>query len=152
LTEAISHGYAKHIVPLAMESDMVRNALLAASASQMKGAQGAMRFKSLAYRSAAIQGLQKTSKELQSDPKSALFTLATILGLLVDDMINENKDFPALVRLADSCTALNPFSNDQSNNPLHLFLLDQIQMYVTDALHKVDILVHCRTNVVHKKD
>jgi len=114
---------------------MVRNALLAASASQMKGAQGAMRFKSLVYRSAAIQGLQKTSKELQTDPKSTLFTLATILALLIDDMINENKDFPALVRLADSCTAMNPFSNDQSHNPLRLFLQDQIQMYVITALH-----------------
>ncbi|KAE9370972.1 hypothetical protein N431DRAFT_485060 [Stipitochalara longipes BDJ] len=126
VTETASHGYAKHIIPLAMESDMVRNALLAASASQ-KGAQSAMRFKSLVYRSAAIRGLQQTSKELQKLP-TALFTLATILGLLIDDMINENKDFPALVKLADSCIALNPFSDDQSHAPLLQFILDQIQM------------------------
>jgi Fungal specific transcription factor domain len=128
VTERISHGYAKHIVPLAIENDMVRNALLAASASQI-GAHRKMRFQSLAYRSAAIRGLQQISKELQMHPESALFTLATILGLLIDDIINENKDFPALVKLADSCLAMSPFGNDQSQAPLRQFILNQIQMY-----------------------
>jgi hypothetical protein len=145
VTDAAGHGYAKHIVPLALESEMVRNALLAASASQMKGTQAAMAVKSLGYRSAAIRGLQQASKELQIDTKSALLTLATILGLLIDDVMSQNKDFLALVGLADSWTSLNPPTNDRSHIPLRQFLLDQIQMYAIAVLSRNDILEVCNS-------
>lgn len=128
---------------------MVRNALLAASASQMKGTQAAMAVKSLGYRSAAIRGLQQASKELQIDTKSALLTLATILGLLIDDVMSQNKDFLALVRLADSWTSLNPPTNDRSHIPLRQFLLDQIQMYAIAVLSRNDILEVCIANLFY---
>jgi hypothetical protein len=118
------------MLPLAIESEMVRNALLAASASQMKGIQATMILKSLGYRAAAIRGLQQASKELPADTEFAPLILATILGLLIDDMINENEDFSPLVKMAHSWTKLNPSSNNGSHNPLRRFLLGQIQMYV----------------------
>ena len=61
-------------------------------------------------------------------------------------MINENKDFPALVRLADSWTTLNPFSNDRLHLPLRQFLLDQIQMYVIAVLSQNDTIMYGKAN------
>ncbi|KAH8820698.1 hypothetical protein F5884DRAFT_745045 [Xylogone sp. PMI_703] len=127
-TELARNGYTKHIVPLSLESDMVRNALLAASASQMQTTRRTMMPRSLGYKSAAIRGLQQASQQLATDISSALLTLATILGLLIDDMINDNREFPVLLKLADSWTTLNPSDNNRSNDPLGRFILDQIQM------------------------
>jgi hypothetical protein len=130
VTETASSGYARHIVPLALESDMVRHSLLAISASQMQATQATMSAKSLRYRSAAISGLQNASRQPRMDNISALSTLATILGLLIDDMINENKEYATLIKLADSWINLYPINQDRSQEKLRKFLFDQIQMYV----------------------
>lgn len=108
---------------------MVRNAILTVSASQIRANQKIMAVKSLEYRSAALRGLQRASHQPPMDARSALLTLATILGLLIDDMVNESRDFSALVKLADSWNIMNCTDNGRSNEPLRQFMLDQIQMY-----------------------
>jgi hypothetical protein len=130
LTETLRSGYAKHLIPLALENDMVRNAILAFSASQIHATGAATIARPQMYRSAAIKGLRDASTQVRTDNDSALMTLATIFGLLLDDMINENKDFPTLVRLADSWIKLNPTSENQRHEGHRKFLLDQIQMFV----------------------
>lgn len=133
VSQSSGNGYARHIIPLSIESDMVRNALLATSASQIHVIRGSMAVRSLGYRAIAIRGLREASQQPFTDARQALFTLATILGLLIDDMINETKDFPALVKLADSWIVLNP-TKDKQDDAFRQFMLDQIQMYDSDSV------------------
>ncbi|KAH8799136.1 hypothetical protein F5884DRAFT_742713 [Xylogone sp. PMI_703] len=131
ITESPGNGYAKHILPLSLESDMVRNAILAVSASQMQANRKVMALRSLEYRSAALRELQRCPQKRSADTSATLMALATILALLIDDMISESKDLAALVRLADSWNIMNPSNNDRSHESLREFMLDQIQMMKT---------------------
>lgn len=133
ITESSNYGYAQHVIPLAMNNQMVRHAILAASAGHLEITQASkVSLGALEYRSAAIAGLREASHHPPSDPLSRLSILATILGLLVDDMISGQKEFQTLIGLANSWDQLSlPLGSTSSEADSREFLQDQIQVYVS---------------------
>lgn len=130
ITESSNYGYAQHVIPLAMNNQMVRHAILAASAGHLEITQASkVSLGALEYRSAAIAGLREASHHPPSDPLSRLSILATILGLLVDDMISGQKEFQTLIGLANSWDQLSlPLGSTSSEADSREFLQDQIQV------------------------
>lgn len=110
---------------------MVRSAFLAASASHIQIAQGAKTMVDrLSYRSTAIAELRHVSARPETD---SCAPLATILGLMIDDMICGHRECPALLKLAEFWVHKDsPFSTDPSEKATRRFLLDQVQLYVSD--------------------
>ncbi|CAH0027617.1 unnamed protein product [Clonostachys rhizophaga] len=133
ITESSNYGYAQHVIPLAMNNQMVRHAILAASAGHLEITQASkVPLGALEYRSAAISGLREASHHSPSDPLSRLSILATILGLLVDDMISGHQDFQTLIGLANSWDQLSlPLGSTSSEVDSREFLQDQIQVMRT---------------------
>lgn len=128
VTESTTQGYVKHILPLAFNNPMVRSAFLAASASHIQIAQGARTMVDrLSYRSTAIAELRHVSARPETD---SCAPLATILGLMIDDMICGHRECPALLKLAEFWVHKNgPFSTDPNEKATRRFLLDQVQLY-----------------------
>jgi hypothetical protein len=135
LTEASGSDYASRIIPLALSDEAVQNSFLTASASHARATRAAYRTTDiLNYRSAAIKGLRKKSAEIAETfdgAGTAVFILATILGLLIDDMINSSKEYPILIKLVDSWMRMYRCSIQKQEESLIKFLLDQIQMYAS---------------------
>jgi hypothetical protein len=110
---------------------MVLSSLLAASASHIQLLRGTNTITHrLRYRSAAFTELQQASIVAQTDPTVTLAALATILGLLIDDMVAYSKDFSTLLDLArfwlnKDCAC---YRGDRER-ATHRFLLNQFQMY-----------------------
>ncbi|KAH0494611.1 hypothetical protein TgHK011_001227 [Trichoderma gracile] len=126
VTESTNQGYAKHILPLAFEHRMVRSSLLAASASHIQITQGARStVDRLNYRSTAISELRQMSATPETDSSAPL---ATILGLMIDDMICGHRECPALLKLAEFWVRRDcPLSDKPSEKATHRFLQDQVQ-------------------------
>ncbi|PTB67750.1 hypothetical protein BBK36DRAFT_1168125 [Trichoderma citrinoviride] len=126
VTESTNQGYAKHILPLAFEHQMVRSSLLAASASHIQITQGAkFMVDRLNYRSAAISELRQIAATPETDSSAPL---ATILGLMIDDMICGHRECPALLKLAEFWVRKEcPFSDNAAEKATRRFLLDQVQ-------------------------
>ncbi|PTB43704.1 hypothetical protein M441DRAFT_136082 [Trichoderma asperellum CBS 433.97] len=127
VTESTTQGYVKHILPLAFNNPMVRSAFLAASASHIQIAQGAKTMVDrLRYRSTAIAELRHVSAQPETD---SCAPLATILGLMIDDMICGHRECPALLKLAEFWIHKDsPFSTDPGEKATLKFLLDQVQL------------------------
>lgn len=131
VTESTTQGYVKHILPLAFNNPMVRSAFLAASASHIQIAQGAKTMVDrLSYRSTAIAELRHVSARPETD---SCAPLATILGLMIDDMICGHRECPALLKLAEFWVHKDsPFSTEPGGKATRRFLLDQVQLYVSN--------------------
>ncbi|KAL7929220.1 hypothetical protein V8C35DRAFT_201013 [Trichoderma chlorosporum] len=127
VTESTNQGYSKHIIPLAFENQMVRSSLLAASASHIQVTQGSKSMVDrLNYRSTAIAELRQISARPETDSSAPL---ATILGLMIDDMICGHRECPALLKLAEFWVRKDcPFSTDPAEKATRRFLLDQVQL------------------------
>ncbi|KAH8130484.1 hypothetical protein LI328DRAFT_153130 [Trichoderma asperelloides] len=127
VTESTTQGYVKHILPLAISNPMIRSAFLAASASHIQIAQGAKTMVDrLSYRSTAIAELRHVSARPETD---SCAPLATILGLMIDDMICGHRECPALLKLAEFWVHKDsPFSTDPGEKATLKFLLDQVQL------------------------
>ncbi|KAL6910086.1 hypothetical protein GGI43DRAFT_826 [Trichoderma evansii] len=127
VTESTTQGYVKHILPLTFNNPMVRSAFLAASASHIQIAQGAKTMVDrLSYRSTAIAELRHVSARPETD---SCAPLATILGLMIDDMICGHRECPALLKLAEFWVHKDsPFSTNPGEKATRKFLLDQVQL------------------------
>lgn len=132
VTESTTQGYVKHILPLAFNNPMVRSAFLAASASHIQIAQGAKTMVDrLSYRSTAIAELRHVSARPETD---SCAPLATILGLMIDDMICGHRECPALLKLAEFWVHKDcHFSTDPGEKATRKFLLDQVQLYASNS-------------------
>lgn len=82
--------------------------------------------------------MQKASADSFHDVGTAISTLATILGLLIDDMINNSKEYPILIGLFESWMRIYRSDGLRQEESLIQFLLDQIQMYVSVSIEYVD--------------
>jgi hypothetical protein len=117
-------------MPLAMGNATAQNAFLAASGRHLQTLRGSFQVvETLRYRSAAIRGLQKASMDGSMDRESSVTTLATILGLLVDDAIGDIKDYPTLLGLVETWARIGGSEEYKSKDLSIKFLLEQIQMY-----------------------
>ncbi|KAL7949763.1 hypothetical protein V8C42DRAFT_220584 [Trichoderma barbatum] len=127
VTESTNQGYSKHILPLAFKHQMVRSSLLAASASHIQITQGSKSMVDrLNYRSTAIAELRQISARPETDSSAPL---ATILGLMIDDMICGHRECPALLKLAEFWVRKDcPFSTNPTEKATRRFLLDQVQL------------------------
>ncbi|KAJ5605322.1 hypothetical protein N7510_010476 [Penicillium lagena] len=144
LTEASTNDYVNHIIPLVMSNETVQNSFLAASASHIQAIRGTYSTVEIVkYRSAAVRGLQKVSTERFSDSDS-VSALATILGLLIDDIISGTREYPTLVRLVDSWARMSISHKQKSSEVLVQFLLDQIQMYAELLEHTISLNIKRR--------
>lgn len=127
VTESTNQGYSKHILPLAFKHQMVRSSILAASASHIQITQGSKSMVDrLNYRSTALAELRQISARPETDSSAPL---ATILGLMIDDMICGHRECPALLKLAEFWVRKDcPFSTDDTEKATRRFLLDQVQL------------------------
>lgn len=129
VTETTANGYAKYVIPIALNSEIVLSSFLAASASHMQLTNSrTWAIHSLKYRVTAISGLREASKQ---QPDAALFlsALATILGLMIEDMIACTREFSKLLNLAEFWTSNSHVYRDQlESKAAARFLLDQMQM------------------------
>ncbi|KAK4062478.1 transcriptional regulator family: Fungal Specific TF [Trichoderma aggressivum f. europaeum] len=127
VTESTNQGYSKHILPLAFKHQMVRSSILAASASHIQITQGSKSMVDrLNYRSTALAELRQISARPETDSSAPL---ATILGLMIDDMICGHRECPALLKLAQFWVRKDcPFSTDPAEKATRRFLLDQVQL------------------------
>lgn len=133
ITEAAQRGYAKFVMPMAMNDEMVLSAYLAASASHMQlYSEATWATRNPSYRLAAIAGLGQAAAQPAHDADHILRALATILGLMIADIIACNKEHEGLLNLAkfwtDKTCHWHPGSHEAEARH---FLLDQIQMYGT---------------------
>lgn len=130
VTEKTSNGYAKYVMPLALSSEVVLSSFLSASASHMQLTKAkTWQVHCLKYRVTAITGLREAS---QSTPDATVFlcALATILGLMIEDIIACTKEFSQLLNLAQFWTNNSgPFQDGPHEKATARFLLDQMQMY-----------------------
>ncbi|GAD91484.1 conserved hypothetical protein [Paecilomyces variotii No. 5] len=129
LTDTATRGYAEHVIPLALSSRLVLNSLLAASASYIEIARsGRSSIGRLRYKSSAIKELRQISTHGQTDLTTHLIALTAILGLLIEDMISSNRDFPVLLKLAQFWISTSSRTVDLENKTTRLFLVEQIQL------------------------
>lgn len=136
LIEGDVDGYGKHFMPLAFNNEMVMCSLLAASAGhlQMTGA-AKLAVGRLQYRSRAFASLRQAENQLAGDHLICLMALATIMGLLIDDMIVGNREHATLLKLADFWVTVKCPRGERSDNRMtHVFLTDQLQLCVPPLL------------------
>ncbi|KAL3465838.1 hypothetical protein BJX64DRAFT_251997 [Aspergillus heterothallicus] len=130
VTRAATDGYIKHIVPLALNSEMVMSSLLAASAIHIQVERTSNpTVCALKYRSTAVVNLRQASlrPHANSDARDTIFALSTILGLFIEDIISGNKEFPMLLKLATFWMSSNACS-DPDAIAVHCFLTEQINL------------------------
>jgi hypothetical protein len=130
LTEGSVDGYGKHFMPLAFNNKMVMCSVLAASASHLQMAGAAkMAVGRLQYRSRAFASLQQAENQLAGEQIICLMALATIMGLLIDDMIGGNREHATLLKLADFWVSVKcPRGHKSDNRITHVFLKEQLQL------------------------
>ncbi|EHK49310.1 hypothetical protein TRIATDRAFT_92385 [Trichoderma atroviride IMI 206040] len=130
--EFLLRNFYENIIPTldVTESTTQGSAFLAASASHIQIAQGAKTMVDrLSYRSAAIAELRHVSARPETD---SCAPLATILGLMIDDMICGHRECPALLKLAEFWVHKDSqFSTDPGEKATRRFLLDQVQLLKT---------------------
>ena len=91
----------------------------------------------LNYRSAAISELRQIAATPETDSSAPL---ATIWGLMIDDMICGHRECPALLKLAEFWVRKEcPFSDNPAEKATRRFLLDQVQLLVSSTLPREDI-------------
>lgn len=65
--------------------------------------------------------------------KDYFLALAAILGLLIDDMISNNKDFPVFLNLAEFWITSSNSAIDPEKYPMREFFVEQIRLCFTQA-------------------
>jgi hypothetical protein len=93
----IFNGYRDLILPMTEQDETVRNAIMATSASHLSLHHKEWSAAACKYRMAAIHGLNQ-----RTTPSSAHPSLATMVILLIEEMIAVRTDFPILLRMIRS--------------------------------------------------
>lgn len=123
----IENGYRDVLLPLSEHDGIVRNAILAASASHLSNQYPNSRWSSIArkYHMAAIHGLnQHSDHHTAADTYSSL---ATMVILLVEEMVSVGEDFIILLRMVRSFVCSR--GGDEAIEQEHMgrFLIQQIR-------------------------
>ncbi|KAH8889158.1 hypothetical protein GQ53DRAFT_870080 [Thozetella sp. PMI_491] len=128
-----SNGFRSHILPLAWDNNMVRYALMAASANQLRFKHHQLLPQALTFQSLAIEKLSAVSKagDPSNDTRVAVF--ATIILLLITDMMNGGPQFHLLFSMvkswidATNCTTISQ-TQQTHRSEVEIFLLGQLDM------------------------
>lgn len=128
-----SNGFRCHILPLAWDNELVRHALLALSANHMRFKRLQLLPLALAFQSMAIEQLSAISKTDNPDGDMRVTVLATIILLLITDMINGGPQFHLLFGMVTSwIDATNcgfvPLMHRTHHSDMEIFLLGQFDM------------------------
>ncbi len=121
----IFNGYRDLILPMTEQDETVRNAIMATSASHLSLHHKEWSAAACKYRMAAIHGLNQ-----RTNPSSAHPSLATMVILLIEEMIAVRTDFPILLRMIRSFVEMQggPETLETTKpTPLGRFLMQQIR-------------------------
>ncbi|KKP02181.1 hypothetical protein THAR02_05728 [Trichoderma harzianum] len=128
-----SNGFRYHILPLAWDIELVRYALLAMSANHMRFRRHQLLPLALTFQSAAIERLSAMSKMDNHTSDTSVTVLATIILLLITDMMNGGPQFHLLYGMvtswvdATNCGSV-PLTYPTHRSDMEVFLLDQLDM------------------------
>lgn len=124
-----SNGYRTMLLPLAHDDEAVRWALLAASANHLRFRRPKLTKLALNFQAAAIDKLWCLSKSSDCAKNSRSSTLAAIILLLINGMMNGNTDFQMMLNTAKSWIAATHSGTVQDPRaPIEEFLHDQFHM------------------------
>lgn len=125
-----SNGYRTMLLPLAYEDDIVRWALLASSANHLRFRHPKLTKLALNFQAAAINKLSHRSKSSDCTNGAGTSTLAAMILLLINGMMNGDTDFQIILNTAKSrITAMaNSGGLQEPRTPLEEFLHDQLNM------------------------
>lgn len=122
------NGYRSLLLPLAHSDTTLRDALVAASAHHLAFKCPAFAQKAEQSKARAIQGVVERSRKLGSNKALDLALMATLIVLMVDDMIVGSGDFAQLYRMLGSLLALAGGEDCVNGTDIGDFLLRQINM------------------------
>ncbi|UKZ79440.1 hypothetical protein TrVFT333_007195 [Trichoderma virens FT-333] len=128
-----SNGFRCHVLPLAWDKELVRYALLAISANQLRFKRRKFLPLALTFQSKAIEKLSAMSKTGNPNSDTRVTVLATIILLLITDMMNGGPQFRLLFGMVTSwidaanCESV-PLTHRTPHSDMEVFLLDQLDM------------------------
>lgn len=128
-----SNGYRSLILPLACDAKLVRFALLAASANHLRFKRPKLQSLALTFQSIAIEKLAVASRAADQDVTMKTTVFATIILLLITDMMNGGLQFPLLCNMAKSWIEATddgtcPKTRQAHRSDMEVFLLEQFDM------------------------
>ncbi|KAI5461845.1 hypothetical protein BGZ63DRAFT_464380 [Mariannaea sp. PMI_226] len=128
-----ANGFRSHILPLAWDNKMVHYALMAASANQLRFKCHQLLPQALAFQSMAIEKLSVVSKTGNSGGDTRVTVLATIILLLITDMMNGGPQFHLLFSMVESWIDATsggtiPPTQQTHRSDMEVFLLGQLDM------------------------
>lgn len=121
------------MLPLAWDKELVRYALLALSANHMRFKRPKLLPLALTFQSMAIEQLSAMSRTDNPNGDTRVTVLATIILLLITDMMNGGPQFYLLFGMvaswidATNCASV-PLTHRTHHSDLDVFLLGQIDM------------------------
>lgn len=121
------------MLPLAWDKELVRYALLAISANQLRFKRPKLLPLALNFQSKAIEMLSSMSKTGNPNGDARVTVLATIILLLITDMMNGGAQFHLLFGMvtswidATNCGSV-PLTHRTHHSEIEVFLLDQLEV------------------------
>ncbi|RFU73498.1 hypothetical protein TARUN_8751 [Trichoderma arundinaceum] len=128
-----SNGFRCHMLPLAWDNELVRYALLAMSANQLRFKRHQLLPLALTFQSMAIEKLSTMSQTGYPNGDTRVTVFATIILLLITDMMNGGPQFHLLFGMVTSwidavnCRSV-PLTHQTHHSNMEVFLLDQLDM------------------------
>ena len=122
------NGFRAILLPLACEHELVRYALLASSANHLRLKKPELAPAATRYQTTAIASLRGAANATQGQIHTGATTLATIVLLLVNDMVTGCHDFRLLIGMAKSWILAFGDTRDSGEKPLIQFLKEQINL------------------------
>ena len=123
-----SNGYRAMLLPLACEDDLLRCAVLAASANHLRYKLPTLAKLALKFQTSAIHGLSQVSNAVQGWRDSGANILAIIVVLLLNDTINGGTDFRIIHDMAKSWNTAMEENGMSARSELDAFLHEQLEM------------------------
>ncbi|KUJ07711.1 uncharacterized protein LY89DRAFT_691450 [Mollisia scopiformis] len=128
--DGASNGFNGMLLPVAYSHKLLRDTILAASANHLRFKSPRLAKIAMQYQAAAIQTLTQATGTLPPDTgDDAVFTLAAIVVLIVNDMMNGGGDFSILFDMAKSWNLVIIESNAVHDLPLLAFLREQLETF-----------------------
>jgi hypothetical protein len=128
-----SNGYRTLILPLACDTGLVRFALLAASANHLRFKRPQLQSLAWTFQSIAIEKLSAVSRAADQSVAMKTTVFATIILLLITDMMNGGLEFSILcnmvkswIEATDGGTVANTHQTHRSD--MEVFLFGQLDM------------------------
>ncbi|CAG8150661.1 unnamed protein product [Penicillium salamii] len=121
----IKNGYRDILLPLSEHDEITRNAMIAASASHLSHQHPDSKWLSVArkHHTAAIKGLQRDG----STGANTFSDLATMVILLIEEMVSVGEDYIILLRMVRSFVCSRGGDKKIEQSPIGRFLIQQIR-------------------------